>query len=373
MIKKFIPVNEPLIGNLEIEYVQDCLKTGWISSEGPYVNRFEKDFCKFIGHKFGISVSSGSAALDVVFKALNLPKGSEVILPSFTIISCASSIYKCDLKPVPVDCDLHTFNSSPSHILEKITDNTSAILLVHIYGLSVDIGPILECCNKRGLYLIEDCAEAIGLKYKEELCGSYAHASVFSFYPNKNITTGEGGMITTNSEEIAERCSSFRNLCFQPENRFVHEEIGWNYRLSNIHAALGCAQLQRIDITLEKKRSIGRYYSEKLEYLSEYFHLPLPYANHSENCYWVFTIVLKKGKANDLSNFLRSYGIGTRPFFFPIHKQPIFLKNDLFDKTFLPNCEKLYETGLYIPSGLTLTREDQDYVISILDKYVIQL
>ena len=250
-MQNFIPVNEPLLDGNEKKYINECIDTGWISSEGPFVERFEKSFAEYNSRKYGIAVSNGTAALEIAVAALGLSVGDEVILPTFTIISCANAIIKAGAVPVPVDSCADTWNMNVDLIEEKITEKTKAIMAVHIYGLPVDMDPVLELAGKYNLKIIEDAAEAIGLDYKDRKCGSFGDVSTFSFYPNKHITTGEGGMILTDDEDVYGACREYRNLCFQPgKRRFVHEKIGWNYRITNIQAALGLAQLEGMGLLL---------------------------------------------------------------------------------------------------------------------------
>lgn len=253
----FIPVNEPVIGEREKELVLECLNTGWISSEGPFVSQFEEAFSRRVGRKHGVACSNGTAALDLAVAALRLSPGDEVILPTFTIISCAAAIVRAGATPVVVDADPDTWNMVPEQVAAAITPRTAAIMVVHIYGLPVDMDPILELADRHQLAVIEDAAELIGGTYKSRPCGSFGHISTFSFYPNKHITTGEGGMVVTDDPDLAARCRSLRNLCFQPKQRFIHEELGWNYRMTNLQAALGLGQLERLDSALERKREIG--------------------------------------------------------------------------------------------------------------------
>jgi perosamine synthetase len=366
-----VPVNEPIIKEREKQLILQCLETGWISSEGPFVKEFEEKFSKYIGKKYGIAVSSGTAALEIAVKSLNLPEGSEVIVPTFTIISCVQAIIKAGLKPVLVDSDYRTFNMSPEEVERKITKNTKAIMIVHIYGLPVDVEPIIDIARKYNLLIIEDAAEVIGQNYKGKLCGSFGNISVFSFYPNKHITTGEGGMILTDDENLYEKCKEYKNLCFSPDpdKRFIHEEIGWNYRMTNLQAALGIAQLERIEEHINRKRWIGRKYNELLADLQDLCFLPIPKTAYAENIYWVYTIVLRDDypkNAKQVMKELGEKGIGTRPFFYPMHLQPVFKKMGLFKEERYPNSEKLYERGFYIPSGLALTEEQINEVSNAL-------
>ncbi len=259
-----------------------------------------------------------------------------------------------------------------SQIESKITAKTKAIMLVHIYGLPVDVLPVLNLAKKYNLKLIEDAAEMHGQTYKGKMCGSFGDISVFSFYPNKHITTGEGGMIVTNNEELAEKCKSYRNLCFQPQKRFVHEELGWNYRMTNLQAALGVAQLENLDDHVVRKREIGNLYNKLLTGIPN-IQLPLVKTDYAENIYWIYGIVLKqkcKLSVTELMNKLKEKGIGTRPFFYPLHKQPVFTKKGMFLRESYPVAENLAEKGFYIPSGLAITDHQIEIVATILKNII---
>tara|TARA_B100000902_G_C27299045_1_gene911716 strand:- start:288 stop:1415 length:1128 start_codon:yes stop_codon:yes gene_type:complete len=364
---QIIPVNTPFFQGNEKKYLTECIETGWISSEGPFVKKLEQGIASYVGRKYATACANGSAALDIAVSALELKSGDEVIMPSFTIISCAQSIVTRGAKPVLVDCDYRTFNMKVEDIENKITSNTKAIMIVHIYGLSVDVHPILKLAKKHNLKIIEDAAEVLGLEYDNKKCGSFGDISTFSFYPNKHITTGEGGMVLTNDEHLDKRAKSLRNLCFT-EDRFIHEEIGFNYRMTNMQAALGVAQLEQIDKMIEKKRWIGNSYNEYLKDI-ECINLPLTKTNLCENIYWVYAITLKDDyhkSPKKVMQELSDFNIGTRPFFYPMHKQPVFKKMKLFDNEEMPNSEKLYERGFYIPSGLGLSLEQISEVSKIL-------
>jgi perosamine synthetase len=366
-MNKFIPVNTPLLSGNELKYLTECIETGWISSEGPFITKFEEQFSAYIGMDHGIAVSNGSAALDIAVKALCLGPGDEVILPAFTIISPAQSIVTAGATPVLVDSDPLTWNMDVSKIEAKITPKTKAILVVHIYGLPVDMDPILELCKKYHLQLIEDAAEAHGQTYKGKMCGSFGDISIFSFYPNKHITTGEGGMLLCNDLALAERCRKLRNLAFEPkERRFVHHELGWNYRMTNLQAALGLAQLEKITSHLKRKREIGSMYQQGLAGLLK-FQLPLEKTAYADNIYWVFSLVAEtEALAKKTVDKLTEAGIGTRPFFWCIHEQPVFLKMGLFKDESYPVAEKIARNGFYLPSGLGLTDEEVRQVIATL-------
>lgn len=356
-----IPVNEPLLDGNEKKYLIECIETGWIGSDGPFVKKFENMMAEYVGRKYAVAVTNGTSALELAVKVLGIGEGDEVIMPTFTIISCAQAVVKAGAKPVLVDCDYYTFNMKVEDIEEKITKKTKAIMAVHIYGLPVDMDPVLEIAQKYNLKIIEDAAEVIGQTYKNKKCGSFGDISIFSFYSNKHITTGEGGMVLTDDELIYEKAKSYRNLCFlpDPEKRFIHEELGWNLRMTNIQAALGVAQLERIDKIIAKKRWIGKMYQNLLSDI-EVINLPIEKTSYAENIYWVFAITLKddyKRTAKEVMRELAKKGVQTRPFFYPMHKQPVFNRMGLFLNESYPNSEKLYEKGFYIPSGLALTEE----------------
>jgi perosamine synthetase len=360
----FIPVNEPVIGEREKELVLECLNTGWISSEGPFVSQFEEAFTRRVGRKHGVACCNGTAALDLAVAALCLGPGDEVILPTFTIISCAAAIVRAGATPVVVDADPDTWNMVPEQVAAAITSRTAAIMVVHIYGLPVDMDPILELAERHQLAIIEDAAELIGGTYKGRPCGSFGHISTFSFYPNKHITTGEGGMVVTDDPALAERCRSLRNLCFQPKQRFIHEELGWNYRMTNLQAALGLAQLERLGLILERKRSLGLVYMNAFSSI-DHIQLPIDVTRYANNLFWVFGIITRASgsSAADLMNALAKQEIGTRPFFYPIHLQPVFLGLGLFEGASLPISEWIAKRGFYLPSGLALTPSQQQHVI----------
>jgi perosamine synthetase len=367
-MNNFIPVNEPLLNGNEKKYLNECIDTGWISSEGPFIKQFEQEIARYVGRKYAIAVTNGTAALEMAVVALGLKEGDEVIIPNFTIISCAQALVKVGAKPVLVDCELDTFNMKIEDVESKITKKTKAIMVVHIYGLPVDMDPVLEMALKYNLKIIEDAAEMHGQTYKGKKCGSFGNISIFSFYPNKHITTGEGGMALTDDPVLAERCESLRNLCFVLGKRFVHEELGWNLRMTNLQAALGVAQFERIDEFITKKRWIGQMYQELLSDI-QVINLPVPKKEYADNIYWVFPIVLKDAYYQNAEQVMKGLGvhnIGTRPFFYPMHKQPVFNKKGFFLDENLPNSEKLYERGFYIPSGMAITKEQIEEVSRVL-------
>jgi perosamine synthetase len=375
MISEFIPVNEPLLDGNEKKYLLECIDSGWISSEGPFVERFEKEFALRLGRKHAISVTNGTAALDAAIEALGIKKGDEVILPAFTIISCVLQIVRIGAVPILIDADPLSWNMDVSKIESKITSKTKAVMVVHIYGLPVDMDPVINICKKFNLKLIEDSAEMIGQTYKNNKCGSFGDISTVSFYSNKHVTTGEGGMIFTDDDNLAKRCKELRNLCFQPEKRFVHEKIGWNLRLTNLQAAVGLAQLEQLDRNIEKKRRIGNLYNQLLNDI-DIIQLPLPKTQFAENIYWVYGIVLKE-KINiyaiEVMKRLISQNIDCRPFFYSLHQQPVFIKMGMFQGESYPISEKISRLGFYLPSGIALKSEQIIQVTEVLKKILRQL
>jgi perosamine synthetase len=355
-VADFIPVNEPLLDGNEKKYLAECIDTGWISSEGPFVKRFEEEFAARVGRKHGIAVTNGTAALDAAVEAIGIGPGDEVILPTFTIISCVLQIVRSGATPVLVDADALTWNMDVTLIEAKITHRTKAIMVVHIYGLPVDMDPILDICQRYGLKLIEDAAEAIGQTYRGKPCGSFGEISTVSFYPNKHITTGEGGMILTDDDDLAEQCRELRNLCFKPGKRFVHDRLGWNLRMTNLQASVGLAQLERLDEFLVKKRWIGNRYNELLADFPG-VKLSQSQTHFAANIYWVYGLVLDEsfGDAETVMSMLTKAGIGTRPFFYPMHLQPVLRDSGCELLGHFPVAERLCLQGFYLPSGLALS------------------
>ena len=371
-INKFIPVNIPKLNKEEKKNINICLKTNWISSEGKFVKEFEKKFSSFNKRKYGIAVSSGTAALEVAIKSLNLKKGTEVIIPSFSIISTALCVVKCGLKPILIDCNIETWNVDAENVINKISSKTSAIIITHIYGLPVNLSKIIQKAKQKKIKIIEDAAEVIGLTYKNKICGSFGDLSTFSFYANKHITTGEGGMIVTNDKKLSLKCKSLRNLSFSKSyfDRYNHDDIGWNYRMTNLQAALGCGQLKNIKTIIKRKREIGNLYYKYLKYNKKIL-LQENSNSYSNNIYWVFGILLKKNlkiSRNTIMKKLLGYNIDTRPFFLSMNKQKIFKQKKIFKNIKMPNSEFLSDNGFYVPSGLGISNKEIKYVCFALNK-----
>ena len=358
-----IPTNEPLLAGRERQYVLDCIDTGWISSAGSYIERFERDWAAYCGMDHGVAVSNGTTALQIAVDALKLGPGDEVIMPSFTIMSCALAVVRAGAKPVLVDCDPETYCMDLEQTVAAVTPRTRAIMPIHMYGHPVDMDAILMLAEKHGLSIIEDAAQAHGCEYHSRRggnngwrrCGGLGTISTFSFFANKLVTTGEGGMVLTRDPVLAERARSLRNLCFQPR-RFFHEELGYNYRLTNLQAAIGVAQVERMDDILARKRHMGRLYNEGLAGIDG---LQLP-ANKdwARINYWMYAVVLDEDRGLDAIAFaqvLKKRNIETRPFFLGMHEQPVFREMGLFKGLKLPVSERVQRQGLYLPSGLAIT------------------
>jgi len=355
-----VPVNAPLLVGNERKYLLECLDTGWISSEGPFIERFEREMAARVGRRHGVAVTNGTAALEAAVAALEIGPGDEVIMPAFTIISCAQAVVRAGGKPVLVDSDPASWNMDVGQVEAKITPRTRAIMPVHTYGLPVDMDPLLQIAARRGLAIIEDAAEMHGQTYRGRACGSFGAASIFSFYPNKHVTTGEGGMVLTDDDALVARLRALRNLCFQPQRRFVHEELGWNLRMTNLQAALGVAQLERLDESLKIKRRMGARYTQLLEGTPR-VQLPLARTTFADSVYWVYGVVLDDAVPGDAAAMMAKLGergIGTRPFFWPMHEQPVFRKKGWYAGERYPVAERLARRGFYLPSGMALSDDE---------------
>ena len=374
MTGEFVPVNEPVLDGKEAEYLLECIRSGWISSEGPFVERFEEAMAQQCNRRHAVAVANGSMALDLAVHALDLEPGDEVIMPTFTIISCAAAIVRAGGKPVLVDCDPDTWNMTAANVDAAIGPRTRAIMIVHIYGMPVDLDPIVDLARRNGIAIIEDAAEMLGQTYRGRPCGGFGELSTFSFYPNKHVTTGEGGMVLTNDGALAERLRSLRNLCFKPGRRFVHEELGWNARLTNLQAAVGVAQLERLAEVVARKREIGLRYDELLHDCSG-VQKPLACTEYAQNIYWVYGVVLGSHipiEAEAAMADLARAGIGTRPFFWCIHEQPVFRKRGWFKDERFPNAERIARRGFYLPSGLALRTEQQERSAGALRELLLE-
>jgi perosamine synthetase len=352
----------------------ECIDSGWISSEGPFVGRFERAFASYLGRAHGVAVCSGTAALEVALHALGVGPGDEVVMPAFTIISCALAALRLGAKPVLVDIDPETWCMDTAQVAACISSRTKVIMPVHVYGHPVDMDPLMRLRENHGCKILEDAAEVHGAEYFSRhlggrwvKCGAMGDATATSFYANKIVTTGEGGMVLTDNAIAGERARSYRNLCFQPARRFYHLEMGFNFRMTNLQAAVGLAQVERLDEFLEIKAEIAGFYRQRLAGIRGLRFMPVkPWA---KSVYWVYAVELDPGLGLDATTVmerLRQTGVATRPFFLGLHEQPVFHRLGLFDGEHFPHTEKASRLGFYLPSGLTLDEASIEKIVTAL-------
>lgn len=359
-----IPVAEPRLGEKELAYVTDCITSGWVSSKGKYVGQFEQNFAAYCGCQYGVATFNGTIALHLVLAALNIDPGDEVIVPSLTFVATANAVAHTGATPIFVDSQIETWNIDPAAIEAAITPRTKAIIPVHLYGHPADMDAINEIAEQHNLIVIEDAAEAHGATYKGQRAGSLARAAIFSFMGNKIMTTGEGGMVVTSDQALAERCLFLANHARYPDNPYWHLEVGFNYRMTNLQAALGVAQLEQVEEFIEIRRRIARHYMARLEALPG-ITFP-PQAAWAENVYWMFAPLIGPEfglSRDDLIQKLREHDIESRPFFYPIHTMPMYDTGQS-----LPVAEALSAQGINLPSGANLTESQIDYVCDTLIK-----
>lgn len=347
-----IPVCRPVLGAREERLVGQAVRSGFVSSRGPFVERFESGFAEYVGRREGIAVSSGTAALHLAFVALGLGPGDEVLVPAFSMIACPNSVRYTGARPVAVDAEPRTWNLDPEALEAARTPRTRAVLVVHTYGHPADLAPITEWARDRKLAVVEDAAEAHGAEYRGRRTGGFGELSCFSFYANKIITTGEGGMVLTDRPELAERLRRLRDQGFGGPRRFVHDLLGFNYRLTNVQAALGCAQLERIDRFVAARRRNARRYAARLRGVAG-IELP-PEAGWARSVYWMYSVRVRPDDRDRIARTLRDvHGIETRPFFYPIHRQPIY--EGTVGRGPFPIADALSASGLNLPSSSDLT------------------
>ena len=369
-----IPVNEPVLTDQDFEYLKEAFSSGWISSAGKYIEQFEKKWAEYCGMAHGISVSNGTAAIQLALDAAGIGEGDEVIMPSFTIISCGQAVTNLGATPVLIDSDANTWCMDVTSIESRVTKKTKAIMVVHMYGHPVDMDVVMAIAKKHNILVIEDAAEVHGARYlsnrgtsseKWLVCGGIGDISTFSFFANKLITTGEGGMILTSDTDINDRAVMLRNLCFNTERRFLHYELGYNYRLTNMQAAIGVSQIKRIEDIVDRKIEIGRYYQEQLSQI-EGIQLQKQ-ESWAKGVFWINGLVLDDSlncTAEKFCDELRKLGVDTRPFFLGMHEQPVFASKGLFIGEKYPVSERIARQGFYLPSGLSLTIDQVDEVIN---------
>lgn len=360
---KRIPVFDIKIGELEKKYVKDCLDTSWLG-QGSYVKGLEEKFSNFVECKYGVTTTSGTTALHIACAAIGLKSGDEVLVSTLTNMACAFSVDYCNAIPIPIDVDYDTWQINPKLLEKKINKKTKAIMVVHLFGHPVDMDPVIALAKKYNLKIIEDCAEAHGVEYKGKKVGSIGDVAAFSFFSNKTITCGEGGIVTTNSKEIAEKAQNLKNLAYGKVNKFIHDDVGFNYRLPNMSAAIGLAQLENIDeVFLQKERIYKRYTSN----LKDVKGVEIPaIKDYAKYIMWVYNLSVNKDypiTRDALCKNLKEKNIDTRPCFTPINYQDHLInKYKRFKKEDCPNANALMQNGFYLPSGNLISDSDIDFV-----------
>jgi len=368
-MKTKIPITEPEIGETELKNVIEAVKSGWVSSKGPFIEKFEENFSKYVGLKHGVATSNGTTALHLALAALEIKQGDEVIVPTFTFASVANVVIYTGAKPVFADSHPKYWCIDPTKLKEKITKKTRAIILVHLYGHPCDIDPIMKITKDHNLHVIEDCAEAHGAEYKGRKVGTFGDIACFSFYGNKVITTGEGGMCLTGNEELAEKIRVFRDHGMDTKKKYWHQVIGFNYRMTNLQAALGVAQLEKIDNFIERKRENAKTYNSFLKNVQGVTLPPeMPWA---KNVYWLYSILIEAKKygmnRDELIKKLAEKGIETRQFFYPMHIMPPYKK--YATSNHFPIAEKLAKNGINLPSSVKLNEEEIEEIAQLIGDF----
>ncbi|HIJ99104.1 TPA: DegT/DnrJ/EryC1/StrS family aminotransferase [archaeon] len=365
MAKKFLPIAEPIFGKEELSYVSDCVKSGWVSSKGKYITEFEKSFSRFVDTKYGVATSNGTTALHLVLATLGIKPGDEVIVPSLTFIATANVVKYCGAKAVFVDSESETWNIDTEKIESAITEKTKAIIPVHLYGHPADMDPILEIAKRKNLIVIEDAAEAHGAEYKGKKVGGIGDYNCFSFYGNKIITTGEGGMVTTNDDEFVEKAKTLRSHGMSAEKWYWHPYLGYNYRMTNLQAALGLAQMKKIKKFIGMKRKNAELYKKLL---SEVDGITLQVEKSwAKSVYWMFGVLIEDEfglDRDDLIQKLKKENMETRPFFYPVHTQPEYSR----ERIQLKVAEEVARKGIVLPSALSMGKADIQRVVETLEK-----
>jgi perosamine synthetase len=358
---KFISISQPSITQKEIKYVTDAIKSGWVSSLGKYIDEFEEKFAKFCGTKYALTTSNGTTALHLTLVALGIKEDDEVIIPDFTFIATGSAVKYIGAKVISVDIEEDTLSIDPKAIERAITSKTKAIIPVHLYGYPADMIEINKIAKKHNLIVIEDAAEAHGATIGNQKVGSFGNAAIFSFYGNKIMTSGEGGMITTNDEKLYEKMKFLRDHAMSKAKRYWHEEVGFNYRMTNLQAALGMAQLERIDELLNRKREIFEWYRE---YLKDIANIKLNFQKDGfKNVYWMICLEVfgyDEKQRDALIEKLKEKGIDSRPFFYPVSDMSMYEKVDT------PITHKVYQRGINLPSYFDIQKENVKYICDVV-------
>ena len=364
--RSIIPVCEPTLGGNEMKYVQQAIETNWISSAGRFIRDFEARFAEICGVKYGIACANGTVAMHLAMATLGLEPGDEVIIPTFTMIATANAVTYCGAKPVLADMEPGYWQMDLNHVEAKITPRTKAIVPVHIYGHPTDMDPLMALAEKHGLMVIEDAAEAHGAEYKGRRTGGLGHAAGFSFYGNKIITTGEGGMVTTNNRELAQLAWNLRDHAFSHERHFWHKFVGFNYRMTNLQAAVGLAQVEQLDGFVAARRRNAAEYNRRLHGIPG-IRTPAE-APWAKNVYWMYGIMVDEAEygmnRDALRRVLADHGIETRTFFIPMHCQPVYWQQ--FKGERYPVAEDLCKRGFYLPSASSLSIDEIEYVTDVI-------
>ncbi|MBI2549705.1 DegT/DnrJ/EryC1/StrS family aminotransferase [Candidatus Woesearchaeota archaeon] len=364
-VARHIPVSEPLLGGNEEKYVLECVRSSWISSIGEFIPEFEVKFAKFCGAKYGVAVMNGTAALQLALAALGIKNGDEVIVPDLTFVATANAVMHAGAKPVFVDAEQGTWNIDTEKIMATITKKTKAIIPVHLYGHPCDMGAIMKVAKEHNLFVVEDAAEAHGAEYKGKKVGSFGNVGCFSFYGNKILSTGEGGMCVTNDKKLSERMHFLKDHAMSPERKYFHPEIGYNFRMTNVQAALGLAQLEQIDKFLVAKRKNAEIYNSLLKGVKGLtLQHEMPWA---KSVYWMHSILVEDDfgcNRDELMKLLKAEGVDTRPFFYPMHQLPMYSEGHS-DSEF-PVASELARKGINLPSSVKLTEKDIEYVCNAI-------
>lgn len=356
------PVYQPNLSGNEKNYVNECIDSTWISSKGKFIKNFEEGFSKFTDIKYSAGVSNGTVAIHVALLSLGIGNGDEVIVPTFTYIASVNAIAYTGAKPIFVDSDPDTWQIDPEKISDKITNKTKAIMVVHLYGHPCKMDSIKKIASENNLLIIEDCAEAIGTYYNGKHVGSFGKAATFSFFGNKAITTGEGGMVCTNDPSLHDLTIRLKGQGLAKDQEYFHDIVGYNYRMTNICAAIGCAQLERIEDILSRKRKLAENYIDGIKELKIDYHREIGNVKHS---YWMFTILVKSEmERTNLRKFLADNGIETRPTFHPVHTMPMYLEKESY-----PVAEDLGKRGINLPSYPDLTAQDVEYIVDKIKSF----
>jgi perosamine synthetase len=355
------PIAKPILNGNEKAYVNDCLDSSWISSNGRYIDTFEERFAEFCGVKHAVACNNGTSALHLALLAHGVGPGDEVIIPTLTFVATANAVAYCGATPVFIDSEPDTWNIDPEKIAHKITPRTKGIIAVHLYGHMADMAPIIGIADRYGLFVIEDAAEALGAEYTGAQAGAIGHSATFSLFGNKIITTGEGGMVTTNDDKIAEAVRMFKGQGIHPKRKYWFPVVGYNYRMTNIQAAIGCAQLENVEWHIHRRREVARLY---MRHLRDCDRVTLPVERYgTKNVYWMFSIVLndaQESARDQVMELLLERGIETRPFFYPMHILPPYRNFQPMHE--FPVANRIAAAGMNIPSHGGLSEEDIAYI-----------